>query len=122
MTPISIVRSPSEAVFIEPSINSVRINIKVKQADELEELLCHKFSNFMMQRAENFSVLRRKPIAGYDLSFLVTNEHVESSCPSKLVDFIVSFLEEVDKEISQMKIGVNARARLIAESFLRELA
>jgi len=39
-----------------------------------------------------------------------------------MVDFIISFMEEVDKEISEMKIGVNARARLVAESFLKEFA
>jgi actin related protein 2/3 complex subunit 4 len=71
LEPISIVKSPSEAVLIEPSINSVRINIKIKQADELEELICHKFSNFMMQRAENFSILRRKPVAVGFLTFLM---------------------------------------------------
>ena len=31
------------------------------QADELEKILCHKFMRFMMMRAENFRVLRRKP-------------------------------------------------------------
>ena len=62
LEPIRIERSPTEAVLIEPSINSARINIKIKQADELEQLLCHKFASFMMQRAENFSVLRRKAI------------------------------------------------------------
>jgi actin related protein 2/3 complex subunit 4 len=44
------------------------------------------------------------------------------SCPLKLIDFVITFLEEVDKEISHMKIGVNARARLVAETFLREMA
>ncbi len=53
----------------------------------------------------------------------------------KLVDFIIQFMEEVDKEISEMKLFVllhvpqsrhdclmypqlNARARFVAESFL----
>lgn len=50
----------------------------------------------------------------------------------KLVDFIIEFMEEVDKEISEMKLFVsilifvvivltsqlNARARFVAESFL----
>lgn len=34
----------------------------------------------------------------------------------KLVDFIVQFMEEVDKEISEMKLSINARARIVAES------
>ena len=32
---------------------------------------------FLSQRAEDFIILRRKPIAGYDISFLVTNFHTE---------------------------------------------
>jgi len=49
-------------VFIEPSVNSIRVSIKIKQADEIERILCHKFTRFMMQRAESFVVLRRKPV------------------------------------------------------------
>lgn len=33
----------------------------------------------------------------------------------KLVDFIIQFMEEVDKEISEMKLSLNARARIVAE-------
>jgi hypothetical protein len=36
----------------------------------------------------------------------------------KLVDFIVHFMEEVDREISEMKLSVNKRARTVAESYL----
>jgi actin related protein 2/3 complex subunit 4 len=49
-------------VLIEPSVNSIRVSIKIKQADDLERILCHKFSRFLMMRAENFVILRRKPI------------------------------------------------------------
>lgn len=62
LEPITIVRSETECAFIEPSINSVRISLKIKQADEVEKLLCHKFSQFMMQRAEHFIILRRVPV------------------------------------------------------------
>ena len=49
----------------------------IKQADELEEILVDKFSRILMQRAEQFSILRRKPIPGYTISFLITNVHTE---------------------------------------------
>lgn len=84
------------------------------------------------------------PIQGYDISFLITNFHTEEMLKHKLVDFIIEFQEEVDKEISEMKLFVrhrhlyhpavnwigpgltynlfslqlNARARFVAESFL----
>ena len=80
-------------VLIEPSINSVRISIAIKQADDMEKLLCHKFMGFMMRRAENFVILRRKKIEGYDISFLITNFHTEEMLRHKLVDFVIHFME-----------------------------
>ncbi|KAI8982561.1 hypothetical protein BDB01DRAFT_152482 [Pilobolus umbonatus] len=118
LNPIVISRNENEKVLIEPSVNSVRVSIKIKQADDLETILCHKFARFLMLRAENFIILRRKPIQGYDISFLITNNHTEQMLKHKLVDFIVHFMEEVDKEISEMKLSVNARARTVAESYL----
>lgn len=43
---------------------------------------------------------------GYDISFLITNFHTEEMLKHKLVDFIIEFMEEVDKEISEMKLFV----------------
>ncbi|KAJ3092647.1 Actin- protein 2/3 complex subunit 4 [Quaeritorhiza haematococci] len=116
LTPVVISRNENEKVLIEGSINSLRVSIKIKQADEIERILCHKFTRFLMMRAENFVILRRKPVQGYDISFLVTNFHTEQMFKHKLVDFIIQFMEEVDKEISEMKLSLNARARIVAES------
>lgn len=55
---------------------------------------------------------------GYDISFLITNTHAETMLKHKIVDFIIQFMEEVDKEISEMKLSLNARARIVAESYL----
>ena len=38
---------------------------------------------------------------------------------AKLIDFVIKFMEEIDKEVSEMKLAVNARARLCAEEFLK---
>jgi actin related protein 2/3 complex subunit 4 len=38
----------------------------------------------------------------------------------KLVDFVVTFIEDIDKEISEMKLAVNARARVCAEEFYKQ--
>ncbi|KAG5925888.1 Arp complex subunit [Claviceps africana] len=118
LTPLTIARNENERVLIEPSINSIRISIKIKQADEIENILVHKFTRFLTQRAESFFILRRKPIKGYDISFLITNFHTDEMLKHKLVDFIIQFMEDVDKEISEMKLFLNARARFVAESFL----
>ena len=119
LSPVVISRNERERVLIEGSINSLRISIAVKQADEIEKILCKKFMRFMMMRAENFFILRRKPVEGYDISFLITNFHTEQMFKHKLVDFVIQFMEDIDKEISEMKIAVNARARICAEEFLK---
>ena len=119
LTPVVIARNEKEKVLIESSINSIRVSIGVKQADEIEQILCQKFMRFMMMRAENFFILRRKPVEGYDISFLITNFHTEQLLKHKLVDFVIHFMEEIDKEISEMKLSVNARARIVAEEFLK---
>ncbi|KAK5065171.1 Actin- protein 2/3 complex subunit 4 [Exophiala bonariae] len=118
LNPLTVARNENEKVLIEPSINSVRVSIRIKQADEIENILVHKFTRFLTQRAESFFILRRKPVKGYDISFLITNTHTEEMLKHKLVDFIIQFMEEVDKEISEMKLFLNARARFVAESFL----
>ena len=55
-----------------------------------------------------------------DNSFLVTNFHTDAMLRHKLIDFIISFMEEIDKEISEMKLAINSRARICAEAFLKE--
>lgn len=37
---------------------------------------------------------------------MITNTHTEEMLKHKLVDFIIQFMEEVDKEISEMKLFV----------------
>lgn len=75
--------------------------------------------SFLAQRAENFVVLRRKPVKGYDISFLITNFHTESMYKNKLVDFIIQFMEDVDAEIKDMKLEVNQRANFVSQSYLK---
>lgn len=62
LRPVIVSRNKNERVLIEGSVNSLRISIKVKQADELDTILTKKFMRFLFQRAESFVVLRRKPV------------------------------------------------------------
>jgi ARP2/3 complex 20 kDa subunit (ARPC4) len=120
MNPITICRNEQERCLIETSINSVRVSIGIKQADEIETILCHKFTRFLMQRSEHFIVMRRKAAPGYDISFLITHMHLEKMWKHKLVDFVIEFMEDIDKEISGMKIAINARARIVAQEYVRQ--
>ncbi|KAH7824399.1 Actin-related protein 2/3 complex subunit 4 [Monocercomonoides exilis] len=121
LRPVLISRNPQEQCLIETSINSVRVSIKIKQADDLERLLAHRFTQFLMRRADNFFILRRKPIEGFDLSFLITNFHLEKLQKAKLIDFIIQFMEDIDKEISYMKLNVNTRCRQVAFQYLKNM-
>uniref|UniRef100_A0A453MI52 Actin-related protein 2/3 complex subunit 4 n=5 Tax=Triticinae TaxID=1648030 RepID=A0A453MI52_AEGTS len=120
LNPVLICRNEAEKCLVETSINSIRISLKVKQADELENILAKKFLRFLSMRAEAFQVLRRKPVQGYDISFLITNYHCEDMHKHKLIDFIVQFMEDIDKEISELKLSVNTRGRLVATEFLKQ--
>jgi hypothetical protein len=65
--------------------------------------------------------MNAKLIQGYDISFLITNFHTEAMLKHKLVDFIIQFMEEVDAEISEMKLFLNGRARFVAEGYLAQV-
>lgn len=77
LKPIVICKNESERCAIETSVNSVRISFKFKTRDKTEELLKTMFIKMLLQRAENFHIMRRVPLEGYDISFLITNFHLE---------------------------------------------
>ncbi len=62
MNPLTICRNEDEKCLIEASVNSVRISICIKHIDEIEQILCRKFTRFLMQRSEQFVIMRRKPV------------------------------------------------------------
>jgi len=64
--------------------------------------------------------LRRVPVEGYDVSFLVLLRHTEVMDAGALVDFVVQFMQDIDKEISEQKISVSSRGRTVAAAFLKQ--
>lgn len=49
---------------------------------------------------------------------MITNFHTEEMLKHKLVDFIIQFMEEVDKEISEMKLFVSLQKYLVGDTAL----
>mmetsp|Transcript_1912 Transcript_1912/g.3059 ORF Transcript_1912/g.3059 Transcript_1912/m.3059 type:complete len:171 (-) Transcript_1912:28-540(-) len=121
LPPIKLTRSKYEETLIEPSINSTRISLRIKKVDDLEKLLSGMFMRFLMVRADQFIILRRVPVPEYDISFLIIHTHMEQLYKGKLIDFIITFLKEIEKEINDMKLSVNARARMAAINFMTDL-
>ena len=60
LNPIVIHRSEHECVMIE-AVNSIRSH-QGETDHEMDAILASKFSRFLMQRADNFIILRRKPM------------------------------------------------------------
>lgn len=52
---------------------------------------------------------------------MFTNFHTEQTYKHKFVDFVIPFMEEIDKEINEMKPLVNARERFVVEEFLKNV-
>jgi len=58
--------------------------------------------------------------APHSLSFQVTNTHMESLDKTKLISFIIAFMEDIDKELSSLKLSVNTRGRVVAHEYLKQ--
>ncbi|CAJ1386879.1 unnamed protein product [Effrenium voratum] len=102
--------------------NTRRKNMKRRRPSDRRKMLCRKFASFFTQRAEHFVVLRRKPVEGYDISFLITNTHLEEMVKERIVDFIIEFMEDVDKEIKDLKIALNTRLRAAAAAYMSQFS
>ena len=138
---ISITRPKQEEVLIERSINSVRINVKVillpevtimarctpKRADfrrpvqlrpvePLEAWLRSKRLRFIQQRADQYRVLRRVPVAGHDLSFLITAEHMQVFDKARVISFVCMCIEDLSSAAGLKRLAL-ARGRSISSDF-----
>lgn len=121
MPEITIKRSEKEKTLIEPSINSARVSFLLKKNDDLDRFLASMFVRFISLRAEEFYIMRRMAVSGYDISFLFTHVHLEELAREQLMAFLRTFLKEIDREISEMRITVNTRARAAATFFVSNL-
>jgi len=98
MKPLLIARNEHEACLIEGSINSVRISLLIKKGDpskpgdSIEILLTHMYERFFSIRADRFKIFRKKPVAGYDFSFLITEDHLSKYKKEDLINFVLQFV------------------------------
>jgi len=115
LAPITIAKSEQEYVLIESSINSTRISVSIKKGLEIEVLLSHMLERFMSLRADKFEILRKKPAYdNYDFSFLISNDHLQAYKKEELINFMLEFIQGIDKEIAEMKLAVVNQSRQAA--------
>lgn len=123
LQPVVISKSDREHCMIEGSINSVRVSIAIKKGQEIEFLLTHMLERFMSLRADKFEILRKKPAHdGYDFSFLLSADHLQRYRREELINFILEFIQGIDKEVSEMKLSVVNSCRLAACYFTNGVA
>ena len=121
--PLHICKNEQEMCLIEGSINSVRISFSIKKKD-VEHLLTHMMQRFFALRADRFKIMRRVPAdpQNYDFSFLITEDHLSKYKKEELINFILEFMQGVDKEIQEMKLQVISQCRAAAAFFGNSIA
>jgi actin related protein 2/3 complex subunit 4 len=123
LAPITVSKSEYQHCMIEASINSVRISICIKKLDDIENLLSHMLERFMSLRADKFEILRKKSAhKDFDFSFLISDEHLLRFKKEELINFILEFVQGIDKEISEMRLSITTHSRKAACFFTNALA
>lgn len=78
---------------------------------------------FLALRADKFQIMRKKPaVDGYDFSFLITDEHLIKFKKEEIINFILEFIQGIDKEINDMKLAIINQTRLAAAFFTNAIA
>lgn len=87
----------------------------------MEQYIAKKFVTFMERRADQFSILRRVPVEGYDISFLITFAHVQQLGKQRIIDFVCNFIGTIDRELNYIKISITERASGIMQEWIDEI-
>ena len=79
---------------------------------------------FFALRADRFKIMRRIPAdpEKYDFCFLISEEHLAKYKKEDLINFILEFMQGIDKEISEMKLAIINQSRIAASFFTNSLA
>mmetsp|Transcript_1022 Transcript_1022/g.630 ORF Transcript_1022/g.630 Transcript_1022/m.630 type:complete len:87 (-) Transcript_1022:31-291(-) len=78
---------------------------------------------FLSLRADKFGIMRKKPAReDYDYSFLITDDHLAKYKKEELINFILEFIQGIDKEINDMKLAILTQSRMAASYFTNAVA
>ena len=119
LKPFVIAKSDREMVYIETSVNSIRISVMIRKTGDMGELLTHLMGRFVALWADKFNIVRKKPAhEGYDFSFLITENHLEDLKKEEIINFIINFIVGIEKDIADLKSLIGTRSKLAASYFL----
>lgn len=114
LPPKLVSRQPGECCYIESSINSCRVSFTFREGDALDSALTAEFFGFLGMKAETVPILRKKPVPGYHISFLVTSDLVDQLSTGRIVAFLVSFALNAPSFLRGLKCAVNKHSRKLA--------
>ena len=78
---------------------------------------------FLALRADKFGIMRKKPAhENYDFSFLITDDHLIKYKKEEIINFILEFIQGIDKEINDMKLAIINQSRIAAAFFTNAIA
>lgn len=80
------------------------------------QLVIFSFYKHINIKAHQLNKIHPPKKKDYDISFLVTNHLMQQLSKNKLIDFIIQLIEDVNKEISEIKLDLNSRARIVAQN------
>ncbi len=94
--------------------------MQLKLVDDLERWLRSKRIAFILERADHIDILRREPVPGFDMSFLVTARHLQMYNKAALIRFIVSLMTEL-ASANDLKRLISSRGRVSSLSISKAL-
>ncbi|KAH8741402.1 relation to actin related protein 2/3 (Arp2/3) complex subunit 4 [Cryptosporidium ryanae] len=130
-----VYRHSREYCFIESCIDSVRISLKFFLKCEFERNLFRQLTIFMKKNSDHLRIVRKKPLDGFDISFLITNKLLNFGFNRSIADynktignknmgkydiihFILKFVVDIDRQIQDKILKVTFFSRYYIRKLL----
>lgn len=130
-----VYRHLREFCYIESCIDSVRVSLKFYLKCEFERRLFNQLTIFMKKNSDYLQLVRKKSIAGFDISFLITN-HILNSYNNRIcintnnlsnqmgkydvIHFILKFVVDIDRQIQDKMLQSTYFSRYYIRKLLQE--
>ncbi len=111
----------SQSLYAPHPESTSHVSVQLKRVGDLEAWLRSKRIAFIMQRADDIDIIRRKPAPGFDISFLVTARHLQSFDKTALINLITTLVTEL-ASVNDLKRLISSRGRVYSLSISRALA
>lgn len=112
-----------EKCLIEPSINATRVSFMFNWGGEspegLEETMADSFFRFLGVKADQLPLLRRAPVDGYNVSFLITAALLQRYGMMNIVVSLATFAMDTPDYLAKLKLDMEQQNQELAKSVLR---